>query len=232
MPLAVLIAVKPGCRPRLIYRTRHGRRRRIDKRKGFTETGYARLLDAAHQQLGGPLVVVWDYVPRHIIPDQNDRGVELLVRGGDQCGVAGFGHRAALAFAPAVDAKHKNAPALRRVVDGLPEGSQALLVGHSPTNEAAVAGLAGRIVPPLGNGKGILLIEDGETTGWSRCTERPTLASASLRKAAAPAPGRFCIRTVSAGRITYSTPASSSTALAEASSSAMNATTPLHRAQA
>jgi hypothetical protein len=24
------------------------------------------LLDVAHQQLGGPLVVVWDYVPRHI----------------------------------------------------------------------------------------------------------------------------------------------------------------------
>ena len=56
--LAALIAVKPGCRPRLIYRTHTGRRHRAGQRKGFTETGYARLLDAAHQQLGGPLVMV------------------------------------------------------------------------------------------------------------------------------------------------------------------------------
>ena len=65
--LAALIAVKPGCRPRLIYRVHHARhRRRGDPRKGFTETGYARLLDAAHQQLGGPLVVVWDNSNTHI----------------------------------------------------------------------------------------------------------------------------------------------------------------------
>jgi len=34
----------------------HRASRRGDKRKGFTETDYARLLDAAHAQLGGPLV--------------------------------------------------------------------------------------------------------------------------------------------------------------------------------
>jgi phosphohistidine phosphatase SixA len=51
--------------------------------------------------------------------------------------------------------------ALRQVVDRLPEGGRALVVGHSPTNEAAVLGLAGRVVPPLGKGKGVLLIEDG-----------------------------------------------------------------------
>ena len=56
--LAALIAVRPGCRPRLIFRTH--RARRSDKRKGFTETDYARFLDAAHQQLGGPVVLVWD----------------------------------------------------------------------------------------------------------------------------------------------------------------------------
>jgi phosphohistidine phosphatase SixA len=50
---------------------------------------------------------------------------------------------------------------LRQVVDGLPAGGRALVVGHSPTNEAAVLGLAGRVVPPLGKGKGVLLIEDG-----------------------------------------------------------------------
>jgi hypothetical protein len=60
--LAALIAVKPGRRPRLIYRTR----RPGGQRKGFTETDYARFLDAAHQQLGGPLVVVWDNLNTHV----------------------------------------------------------------------------------------------------------------------------------------------------------------------
>jgi hypothetical protein len=64
--LAALIAVKPGCQPRLIYRVHRGSRRRGDKRKGFTETDYARLLDGAHQQLGGPLVVVWDNLNTHV----------------------------------------------------------------------------------------------------------------------------------------------------------------------
>jgi putative transposase len=61
--LAALIAVRPGCGPRLIYRTH--RARRGDKRKGFTETDYARLLDAAHQQLDGPVVLVWDNLNTH-----------------------------------------------------------------------------------------------------------------------------------------------------------------------
>jgi putative transposase len=64
--LAALIAVKEGRRPRLIYRVHAGRGRPGDKRKGFTETEYARLLDAAHQQLGGPLVVVWDNLNTHV----------------------------------------------------------------------------------------------------------------------------------------------------------------------
>jgi transposase len=55
-----------GCRPRLIYRVHHGRRCRSDRRKGFTEADYARLLDDAHQQLGGPLVVVWDGLKTHV----------------------------------------------------------------------------------------------------------------------------------------------------------------------
>jgi hypothetical protein len=53
------------------------------------------------------------------------------------------------------------ASALRQVVEGLPEDGRALVAGHSPTNEAAVLGLVGRVVPPLGKGKGVLLIEDG-----------------------------------------------------------------------
>jgi hypothetical protein len=50
--------------------------------------------------------------------------------------------------------------ALRRVVEGLPDGGRALVVGHSPTNEAAVLGLTGRPVPPLGKGEGVLVTED------------------------------------------------------------------------
>jgi transposase len=65
--LAALIAIKPGCRPRLIYRVhKHRRRRGTDQRKGFTEADYARLFDAAHQQLTGPLVVVWDNSNTHL----------------------------------------------------------------------------------------------------------------------------------------------------------------------
>ena len=46
---------------------RRGRRQRGGKRKGFTETDYAQdLLDAAHQQLDGPLVVVWDNLNTHV----------------------------------------------------------------------------------------------------------------------------------------------------------------------
>jgi hypothetical protein len=62
--LAALIAVKPGSRARLIYRVHHGSR--TGRRKGFSETGYAHLLDAAHQQLGGALVLVWDNLNTHV----------------------------------------------------------------------------------------------------------------------------------------------------------------------
>jgi hypothetical protein len=51
--------------------------------------------------------------------------------------------------------------ALRQVVDSLPDDARALVIGHSPTNEAAVLGLVGRTVPPLGKGEGVLLIEEG-----------------------------------------------------------------------
>jgi putative transposase len=63
--LAALIAVRSGQRARLIYRVHTGSRRQ-DKRKGFTEADYARLLDAAHQQLGGPVVLVWDNLNTHV----------------------------------------------------------------------------------------------------------------------------------------------------------------------
>jgi hypothetical protein len=80
--LAALIATRPGCRPRLIYRTH--RARRGDQRKGFTEADYARILDAAHQQLGGPLVVVWDGLNTHV-----SRAMRELVAARSCCGSTG-----------------------------------------------------------------------------------------------------------------------------------------------
>lgn len=55
--------------------------------------------------------------------------------------------------------------ALQRVVDRLEDGGRALVFGHSPTNEAAILGLTGRVVDPMGKGAGaILVLRDGD---WS-----------------------------------------------------------------
>lgn len=53
--------------------------------------------------------------------------------------------------------------ALRSVLDCLPDDGRALVVGHSPTNEAAVLGLTGEVVAPLAKGAGILVVsgDDG-----------------------------------------------------------------------
>jgi putative transposase len=63
LSLAALVATKPGQRPRLLYRSR---RRGIGRRKGLTEADYAALLDAAHRQLAGPIVLVWDNLNTHV----------------------------------------------------------------------------------------------------------------------------------------------------------------------
>jgi broad specificity phosphatase PhoE len=52
------------------------------------------------------------------------------------------------------------AEGLRRVLARLPDGGSALAVGHSPTNEAAVYGLTGAELEPMGKGRGVLLIAD------------------------------------------------------------------------
>jgi DDE superfamily endonuclease len=63
--VAALIATRPGDRPRLIYRIHLDRGSGKHRRKGFTETDYAHLLDAAHQQLHRPIVLIWDNLPTH-----------------------------------------------------------------------------------------------------------------------------------------------------------------------
>ena len=50
--------------------------------------------------------------------------------------------------------------ALARVVDALADGGRALVVGHSPTNEAAVLGLTGEIVAPIAKGAGVLVVSE------------------------------------------------------------------------
>lgn len=62
------------------------------------------------------------------------------------------------------------AAALRRVLEALPDGGRALVVGHSPMNEAAVLGLAGEIVEPISKGGGVLLVEEN---GAVRVEELP-----------------------------------------------------------
>jgi broad specificity phosphatase PhoE len=52
--------------------------------------------------------------------------------------------------------------ALKDVLDQLPEGGRALVVGHSPTQEAAVYGLTGEIVEPLSKGAGVLVVSEDD----------------------------------------------------------------------
>ena len=79
---------------------------------------------------------------------------------------AGSGELAALRDADpelvAEDSERLGA-ALGRILQRLPDGGRALVVGHSPTNEAAILGLTGEIVPSLGKGAGILVVatDDG-----------------------------------------------------------------------
>ena len=50
--------------------------------------------------------------------------------------------------------------ALRSVLERVPDGARVLAVGHSPTNEAAVFGLTGEIVPPMPKGGGVRVVEE------------------------------------------------------------------------
>ena len=54
------------------------------------------------------------------------------------------------------------ADALRRTLERLSEGERALVVGHSPTSEAAVCALTGVTVHPLGKGESVVVIADGD----------------------------------------------------------------------
>jgi hypothetical protein len=57
---------------------------------------------------------------------------------------------------------------VRRVLDRLSAGERALAVGHSPTNEAAVFDLTGKIVAPLSTGRSCSSSPRDSTPGLSR----------------------------------------------------------------
>jgi putative transposase len=56
--------VQPGRRSRLIYRLIVYRGRKGEP-KDFREDDFAAMLDAAHQQLKAPIVLIWDGLPGH-----------------------------------------------------------------------------------------------------------------------------------------------------------------------
>ncbi|MEU1276740.1 transposase [Streptomyces sp. NPDC005799] len=63
--LAGLVCHKVGRRTRLDFRMMVHRGRKGEK-KGFREKDFASLLDDAHQQLGGNIVLVWDNYSHHV----------------------------------------------------------------------------------------------------------------------------------------------------------------------
>lgn len=76
---------------------------------------------------------------------------------------AGSGHLDALAEAdPELVAREQGilGAALGRIVDRLDDGQRALVIGHSPTNEAAIRGLTGQTVDPLGKGEGAIVLDE------------------------------------------------------------------------
>lgn len=64
LSVAGIVAYRADNQPRIIYRTMVHRGRKNEP-KGFGEDHFAALLDAAHQQLAGPIVLVWDGLPAH-----------------------------------------------------------------------------------------------------------------------------------------------------------------------
>lgn len=82
LSLAALVCRRSGRCTRLIFRmlVHHGRK---GERKGFREKDFAALLDTAHQQLGGPIVLVWDKcaVWRFVVSPTHSGGIWRSILG-------------------------------------------------------------------------------------------------------------------------------------------------------
>lgn len=64
--IAALACYKHGERSRLVFRPKRHADHKGGGRHSFTWTDYRDLLTAAHQQLGAPLVLVWDNLNVHL----------------------------------------------------------------------------------------------------------------------------------------------------------------------
>lgn len=62
--IAGIVSYRPGARSRLFYRQIIHRSRKNEP-KGLRENDFARLIDAAHQQLNSPIILIWDKLPGH-----------------------------------------------------------------------------------------------------------------------------------------------------------------------
>jgi putative transposase len=63
--VAGLFCVRPGQRSRVLYRIKVHRNRK-GERRSFAETDYIALIDAAHQYLKAPIVLIWDNLNIHL----------------------------------------------------------------------------------------------------------------------------------------------------------------------
>ncbi len=95
--VAGLVCLRPGARGHLFYRVRVHRGRK-GERRSMSEDDYASLIAAAHSQLHGPVILIWDYAARNIIPVLcpavlcGQRRVVSLVAAGGRLGGAAAGH--------------------------------------------------------------------------------------------------------------------------------------------
>jgi transposase len=64
--IAGLIAVRPGARTRWFYRLRVHRPGRRTERRSLSERDCIGLIDAAHQQLNAPIILIWDRLNTHV----------------------------------------------------------------------------------------------------------------------------------------------------------------------
>jgi transposase len=62
--VAGLVCLRPGARGHLFYRMRIHRGRK-GERRSLSEAGYADLITAGHNQLAGPVIVIWDNLNTH-----------------------------------------------------------------------------------------------------------------------------------------------------------------------
>ncbi len=69
--------------------------------------------------------------------------------------------------------------ALRDVADRLADGQRALVIGHSPTNEAAVLGLTGTTIDPLSTGHGVVATGGGDHWRVTPAGTSPDVPAAS-----------------------------------------------------